>query len=145
MISYENYKTTSKMHTDKNFGVGVNAVTITKLVTAFSFSEKKHFKTNPLFKLPSNLFRFVLFLTAATRVTAVLFKNTYKLINVILEIAPRGISFLLSLINIVFLQISLSRAKWPMKSNDEEDNSLFCSNDLPLFPLYVQYDLDLYE
>ncbi len=149
MISHKNLKTTSELRTANIFGVGVNAVTLTTLVapvTAFSSSEKTYYsRTNPTYKLPSFLFGFVLFLAAVARATAVLFKSALQLINVISEIAPRGILFLASLINLVFSHFSLASSEWLMQSIDEEDNSHFCSNDLPLFPLYVQQDFNSYE
>ena len=143
-------KITSEPRTANITGVGVNAVTLTTLVevvTAFSFSEKPYFhnRANSSYKLPSILFGFALFLAAVTRVTAVLIKGVLQLINVILEIAPRGILFFLSLINLVFSHFSLSSAEWLTKSKDEEDNSHFCSNDLPLYPLYVQHGFNFYE
>lgn len=147
MIFYKNLQITSELRTANIFGVGVNAVSLATpaaLFTAFSSSGKTYFsRTNPTYKLPSFLFGFVLSLAAVIRVTAVLFKSAFMLINVISEIAPRGILFLLSLINLVFSHFSLSSTEWLMKSKDEEDNSHFCSNDLPLFHLYVQYDSNL--
>lgn len=150
MTINKNLNTTSDLRSTANqIDVGVNAVSLGAIAShyaAFSDSEKTYYSSmNPQYKLPSFLFGFILFLAAVTKVTAVLFKNTFKLINVILEIAPRGILFLLSLINLVFSHCSLASSEWLMQSKDEEDCSHFCSNDLPLFPLYVQQNLNFYE
>ncbi|MBC7711877.1 MAG: hypothetical protein H7177_00960 [Rhizobacter sp.] len=149
MISLNKTQKTSVLRTANIFGVGVNAVSLAApaaLFTAFSKTEKPYLcKTGSTNKLPTFLFGLVLFLAVVTRMTAALFKGALQLINAVLEIAPRGILFFLSLLNLVFSHWTLSSAEWLMKANDEEDNSLLFTNDLPLFPLYVQHDFNLYE
>lgn len=151
MSYYKNQKQALEFRTANIFGVGVNAVSLaTKraLVTAFSSSNKTIYydsRTNPAYKLPSFLFRFVLVLAAVIKLAAVLFKRTLQLVSAILEIAPRGILYFLSLINLVFSYYSLLSTEWLIKSINEEDDSVFCSNNKPLFTLYVQHDSHFYE
>jgi hypothetical protein len=116
------------------------------------FHDFKYFsyKTGSTNKLPQFILEFVLFVAAVAKTTAALFFSFLRLINVILEVAPRGIFSLLSMINLIFSFLSLSSTEWFMKVsnrvNDEvEESNHFCSSDLPSFPLYVQHDLTLYE